>query len=250
MAAAGKLVALARNVERIAGQDPGTERKAGRRFADPLLLREIGVSDAGDLQSRRAGHLGHAERRPRWWVVREELGVVLVDLGVLVVVFQVDVRLDHVLHVHAGQLQRLADLVQAILDLSLGILVGLVVSLPRDIQRLADHDAGAKRPVGRRPFGVMNFFSGAWPKVACARPTTITTGARTIRPVLLMTSSPSSRMTFRLEDRRSSRSVAKRTDAFHRWAGPSAEVSAPTGTIACDRACGTIFRRARVDARQ
>ena len=69
----------------------------------------------------------------------------LVELGVLVGVFQIDEGLDHVLEVEAGQLQRLADLAEAILDLLFQARVGAIVPLPRDVERLADHHAGREQ---------------------------------------------------------------------------------------------------------
>ena len=65
MAAVGELVALARDVERVAREDPGAVREAGRGGADGLPLGEVAVGDAGDLDPRVARHLRDAERRPR-----------------------------------------------------------------------------------------------------------------------------------------------------------------------------------------
>ena len=106
------------------------------------------------------GHLGDAERRPRGRSVREELAVVLVHLGVLVGVFEIDERLDHVLHVQAGHLQRLADLAQAILDLLGELGVGAIVALARDVQRLSDHDPGREEPVRSFPVRGGEFLGG------------------------------------------------------------------------------------------
>ena len=72
----------------------------------------------------------------------------LVDLGVLIVILEVDVRLDDVVHIHAGHLQDLANLAQAVLDLAGGVFLGLVIPFAGDVQRFSDHDARRKEAGG------------------------------------------------------------------------------------------------------
>ena len=77
----------------------------------------------------------------------------MLTIGVLIVIFEVDIRLNDVVHIHAGHFQDLADLAQAILDFAGGVFLGLVIAFSRDIQRFADHDARRKEPGG--PFAVL-----------------------------------------------------------------------------------------------
>ena len=116
---------------------------------------EVAVRDAGNFKPRLAGHLGDTERGPGGRSVGEELAIILVHLGVLVAIFEIDERLDHVLHVEPGRLQGLLDLSQAVLDLLGKLGIRAIVSLARDVERLAD--LRPRRKQGRLAFGFRGF---------------------------------------------------------------------------------------------
>src|SRR5262245_53422246 len=129
----GKVVPLARNVQRIAGQNSRTEGEACGRLADSLLFGKIAVSDDGDLEARFAGYLGNSQCGSRRRIAWEKFGVVLVEFAEGVVVFEIHEGFHHVPHVETGQLERIAYFIEAILYFARDVCVGAIVSLTRNI---------------------------------------------------------------------------------------------------------------------
>ena len=115
MSAAGKLVALAGNIEHVARFHPRGERES-RRAESPkdFTPRGIGIGDTGDFDAGISGNIRHSHRGARRGIVREKLAVDLVELGIVVRVFQVAEGMHHIIQVQPGHLEGFAHLVQAV----------------------------------------------------------------------------------------------------------------------------------------
>src|SRR5208282_4723777 len=149
----GDKAALRRTIERIAGEDAGASRRAGRHIlrTDGSPLFQIADGHARELDSRTARQARDLDGRPSWRIAElEAAGIMLVHDAHRKLRGQVGINEDHVSRVQPGRLEDYFHAVECEVHLGGGIFRSLALGRvatrhSRNKQPIVSENSGRKR---------------------------------------------------------------------------------------------------------